>query len=222
MDNRKIKNANPNEYKGIKFKSSAETRIYKALISQGITPDYEAHTFILSPKQRATVPFYNRTKVRGFHFISEPISQITYTPDFTFNLNGVFVIIEVKGIENDVFPVKKNLFRKYLETLDYPVMFFEIRNKAELLESLKIVGMESKQIQMIRKLIQSLPMSDITIANRMLANRQLDELQDLVDSAITKVEKGRAKSHPRYLDIDLDNLITLSSIIDEYNGNNIP
>ena len=212
MANKKIINANPNEYNGINFKSDAERRIYQALLEAGIEADYEAHTFVLSPRIRPTIPFYNRTKAAGFHLITEPISRITYTPDFTFTLNGIFVIVEVKGWENDVFPLKRNLFRKYLETVDYPVMYFEIRSKKELLQALGIVNMEHSLIQTMRKLIPSLPEKDIPIATKLLADRNFDDLQDLVDSAISKVKKDRK----RYADIDLDNLHRLSGVISEY------
>jgi hypothetical protein len=139
MSNKKIKNAASVKFAGITFKSALEVRIYKALKAEGINPDYEKHTYTLSPKISPTVPFYNRTPTKGFHQIKGPVQPITYTPDFTFELNGVFVIIEVKGFENDVFPVKRNLFRKYLETMKRPVMYFEIRTKKELIESLKVI-----------------------------------------------------------------------------------
>jgi len=216
MANKKIVNANPNEYKGINFKSSAETRIYKALLSMGIEPEYEANTFILSPRVRPTVPFYNRTKEKGFHLITEPISQITYTPDFTFTLNGVFVIIEVKGFENDVFPVKRNLFRKYLETVNYPVAYFEIRNKRELMQTLEVVTMENNLVQTMRRLLPSLPEKDIAIGNKFLANRDFESLQELVDSAIVKVKRDRSKETPKYGDIDLADLERLSGIVSDY------
>lgn len=139
MANKKIANATPTEYNGIKFKSLIESRIYRSLLTAGITPEYEKYTYILSPKAKTTVPFYNRTPKKGFHLINRNVSAITYTPDFTFTLNGVFVIIEVKGRENDVFPFKRNLFRKLLETFDFPVMFFEVRSKKELLQSLDVI-----------------------------------------------------------------------------------
>lgn len=218
--NRKIQNAHPNRYNGIDFKSTTETRIYKALRTCGITPRYEEVTYELSPRMRPTVPFYNRTKEKGFHLIMEPMSPITYTPDFTFTLNGVFVIIEVKGFENDVFPVKRNLFRKYLETLDYPVMYFEVRNKRELLQSLDFVKMEGPTLQAIRKLIPKLPERDIPVANRYLGNRDFDSLQDLVDSAITKLKSDKRRAQrgepPRYAHIDVADLDRLSVLISDY------
>lgn len=221
MGNKKILNANPNEYNGIKFKSQAETRIYKAIRGFGIEPEYEQHTFVLSPRVRPTVVFYNRTKGRGFHQVTEPIAKVTYTPDFTFTLNNIFVIIEVKGIENDTFPIKKNLFRKYLETLPQSVMYFEVRNKKELVEAIKIVKMENQVLQQIRKLIPNLPEKDIVIANRYLANRNFDALQDLVDSLIMRIKSSRRKkmNQEKYADMDMSALQNLSVLIMDYNSN---
>lgn len=221
MGNKKILNANPNEYNGIKFKSQAETRIYKAIRGFGIEPEYEQHTFVLSPRVRPTVVFYNRTKGRGFHQVTEPIAKVTYTPDFTFTLNNIFVIIEVKGIENDTFPIKKNLFRKYLETLPQSVMYFEVRNKKELVEAINIVKMENQVLQQIRKLIPNLPEKDIVIANRYLANRNFDALQDLVDSLITRIKSSRRKkiNQEKYADMDMSALQNLSILIMDYNSN---
>lgn len=146
----------------------------------------------------------------------EPISPITYTPDFTFLLNGVFVIIEVKGFENDVFPVKRNLFRKYLESATTPVMYFEVRNKRELMQSLNAVMMESPILNSIRKLIPKLPEKDISIANRYIEDRDFESLQDLVDSAIIRIKKDKRKDNPKYSHIDLSSLDRLSVLISDY------
>lgn len=137
--NKKIKNATFVEYRGITFKSKLEERMYKHLVSKGITPKYEAETYILSEKISPKVPFYNRTKVRGFHRIKGPISAITYTPDFTFDIDGLHVILEVKGKENDVFPVKRNLFRKLIEQDPRKIVYFEVRTLKELNTTLDII-----------------------------------------------------------------------------------
>ena len=223
MENKKILNASPNEYNGIKFKSQAETRIYKAIRGFGIEPEYEKYTFVLSPKVRPTIVFYNRTKGRGFHQITEPIAKVTYTPDFTFTLNNIFVIIEVKGIENDTYPITKNLFRKYLESYPQPVMYFEIRNKKELTEAMEIIKSECEEVQQIRKLIPSLQEKDITIANRYLASRDWDSLQDLVESTISKIKKSRRKNaspqqKEKYADMNLSELQLLSILIMDYSS----
>lgn len=214
IKNKKIKNANKTNFAGVSFKSDIEARIYKTLIEEGITPKYEEMTFTLSKKIRPSVPFFNRLKGL-FTLDSRPIQAITYTPDFTFYYNNILIIIEVKGFENDVFPVKKNLFRKHLENLNQDCMFFEIRTKKELLDALKIIKMESKQIQKLRKLIPFLPEKDITIGNKLLESRSWDDLYDLVSSSIKRVEKANAKGSEKYTNIDLDNLYNLQTLISE-------
>lgn len=146
MENKKIINASPKEYNGIKFKSLAEVMVYKTLIQQGFNPLYEKETFLLwegfIPR---TVPFYTKnTFKRKNHNIEvlshytakdkRPLSGITYTPDFTFNYGEKKIIVEVKGFQNDVFPYKFKMFRKYLESLDGDYELWEIFTKKQLLE----------------------------------------------------------------------------------------
>lgn len=212
MENKKIKNATKTTESGIAFKSETEARIYKVLVAEGFDPLYEKVTFTLSEKIRPTVPFFNRIKgLLGLDM--KPVQAITYTPDFTFEYNGILIVIEVKGFENDVFPVKRNLFRKHLETLNQPSMFFEVRTKKELLEALRIIRMESPQVQRIRKLIPSLPEKDIPIGNKLLEARNWEELQNLVSSAIVKIERATSKGDGRYANIDLPSLYDLQSSI---------
>ena len=80
------------------------------------------------------VMFFNNWQVS-----TKKIIDITYTPDFCFDYNNLFVIIEAKGIENDVFPIKKKMFRKYLETCKKPVVYFEIYSKKQLLQAIEII-----------------------------------------------------------------------------------
>jgi len=214
MENKKIKNATKTTESGIAFKSETEARIYKALVAEGFNPLYEKVTFTLSEKIRPTVPFFNRIKgLLGLDM--KPVQAITYTPDFTFEYNGILIVIEVKGFENDVFPVKRNLFRKHLETLSQPSMFFEVRTKKELLEALRIIRMESPQVQRIRKLIPSLPEKDIPIGNKLLEARNWEELQNLVSSAIVKIERATSKGDDKYANIDLPSLYDLQASISD-------
>ena len=212
MENKKIKNATKTTESGIAFKSETEARIYKALVAEGFDPLYEKVTFTLSERIRPTVPFFNRIKgLLGLDM--KPVQAITYTPDFTFEYNGILIVIEVKGFENDVFPVKRNLFRKHLETLNQPSMFFEVRTKKELLEALRIIRMENPQVQRIRKLIPSLPEKDIPIGNKLLEARNWEELQNLVSSAIVKIERATSKGDDKYANIDLPSLYYLQASI---------
>ena len=130
-ENKKIKNATPNEYDGIPFKSTFERSVYINLLKFGIKPKYEAMTFTFWKGLKPTVPFYDLIKVRGKKewrngLNMKALQDMSYTPDFTFNYGKYLVLIEAKGIENDQFPIRKKLFRAYLETLDYPVVFAEI------------------------------------------------------------------------------------------------
>lgn len=139
MDNRKILNATPTDFQGISFKSQTEKSVFRFLLNNGFNPTYESETFTCWEGFTPTVPFFNRRKVRGKHYYAnhrdtQDVAGITYTPDIIFMYKGVKVIIEVKGFENDVFPIKRKLFRKYLETLDYPVVYAEIFTLKQLRE----------------------------------------------------------------------------------------
>ena len=208
-ENKKVKNATPTFYDNIHFKSRLEVIVYKALKEAGVEPQYETYTMLLSQSIRPSVPFYTG-KNGTFKLDSKPVGKITYTPDFTFSKNGIFVIIEVKGRYNDVYPVKKNLVRKKLEKMqNCPVMFFEVKSKTEILKALKLIDMETPTIQKIRKLIPELPEKDIPIATKLLEKRDWEELYNLVNSAIIKIEKAREKEDSKYDNIELDSLYIL-------------
>ena len=73
------------------------------------------------------------------------IISIKYTPDIHFMWENYMVFIEVKGRENDVYYLKKKLFRKFLENnydegnADVLPIYAEIKSKRELLELLEIL-----------------------------------------------------------------------------------
>jgi len=152
-ENKKIKNATKNEFNGISFKSDLEQRVYRALVKEGITPEYETHTFLLWEGFIPTVPFYTKNTFKRKNFRinvlsrttvqdMRPLSGITYTPDFYMEYLGKKVIIEVKGFTNDVFPYKFKLFRKYLEELpdkDSYIVWevFNIKQLTECLNDLR-------------------------------------------------------------------------------------
>ena len=136
--NKKIKNAKKQFYNGIQFKSDLEVMGYKTLVENGFNPQYEKKTFILSDKLKPSLPFYARTKKLPFRLNVRTIDSITYTPDFTFNYKGLFVIVEMKGRANDVYPYKRNLFRKLMDK-EKNTIFFEIYTKKELLKAIEII-----------------------------------------------------------------------------------
>jgi len=100
----------------------------------GFSPQYEAETFTYWEGFKPTVKFYDLGPTRHNKLNMKKLISMKYTPDFVFTYNGVKVIIEAKGIENDQFPIRKKLFRAFLETLDYPVVYAEIYTKRQLKE----------------------------------------------------------------------------------------
>lgn len=160
-NNKKIRNATTTKVKGITFKSVTEKMVYKTLVDNGITPEYEKYTFTLWDGFTPTTPFYDqetdtqqekRTAEAGSErklpkmlvLKSDKVVGIRYTPDFHFEKEGIDIWIEVKGFENDVFYIKKKLFRKFLdekfEKEGKKSMFFEIYTKRQLLQALQIIN----------------------------------------------------------------------------------
>ena len=89
---KKVRNATPNEYDGIKFRSKLETYTYKKLKEANIPAQYEAIHFELIPK---------------FEYNGEKVRAMTYLPDFV----GKNFIIECKGLMGDSFPLRWKIFK---------------------------------------------------------------------------------------------------------------
>ena len=127
-------------FEGISFKSKLEKTIYQVLREQGFPAKYEPRKFILWQGFKPTVPFYNKDKTtRLLKLEHKKLVDITYTPDFVFSYRGHMVIIEAKGLENDVFPLKKKMFRKWLEQHHPQSIFFEVYTKRQLLQAIDII-----------------------------------------------------------------------------------
>lgn len=159
MANKKIRNATQSSSKGITFKSQLEKSIYNTLLQRGFTPQYEPITFTLWGGFSPITPYYDReTDKQKIRRISEGVNTcpskilvqktskvvgIRYTPDFYFNYNGLDVYIEAKGIENDVFYIKKKMFIKYLDDVLVSTgrrsIYFEVYTKGQLLQAIEII-----------------------------------------------------------------------------------
>jgi hypothetical protein len=139
-ENKKILNATPLEYEGITFKSKLEKMAYQTLRENSLPVKYEPQKFIIWEGFKPTVPFYNKDpKTRMLKLENKKIINITYTPDFIINYNNHLIILELKGLENDLFPMKKKMFRKWLEENEPNSMFFEIYTKKQLLQAIEII-----------------------------------------------------------------------------------
>lgn len=139
-ENKKIKNASPLEYDGISFKSKLEKMAYQTLREHGLPAEYEPQKFVIWEGFKPTIPFYNKDpKTRMLKLETKKIINITYSPDFILKYNGYLVVIEAKGMENDLFPMKKKIFRKWLEEHEPKSIYFEIYTKRQLLQAIDII-----------------------------------------------------------------------------------
>lgn len=143
MTNHKVKNATPLEYNNIQFKSRLEVMIYKTLLQEGFNVQYEPTKYIIWEGFKPNVSFYNKDKkTRMLKLDNKRLIDITYTPDFVFEYKDTTIVIEAKGFENDTFPIKKKLFRKWLENQNSQgnkYIFFEIFTKRQLMQAIDII-----------------------------------------------------------------------------------
>ena len=152
--NKKIRGATKTNSLGITFKSQLEKCFYKTLLELGFNPKYEPKTFAVCEGFTAITPFYDRETdtqrdkrdPKSSKILVEKshiVQPIRYTPDIYFEYKGVDVWVEAKGIENDVFYIKKKLFRKYLDrllvTTGKKSLYFEVYTKKQLLQAIDIV-----------------------------------------------------------------------------------
>ena len=111
--NKKVQNATPNVYNGIKFRSKLETYTYKKLEQAKINAVYEMHRFGLIP---------------AFTFLGKKIRAMTYLPDFV----GDNFIIECKGFSTDTWPLREKLFKYKLFLTNDNRHFYVVHNQKEV------------------------------------------------------------------------------------------
>ena len=75
-----------------------------------------------------------------------------------------------------------------------------------------------KPIERMRKLLNSLPKSDVPLGEQFIQSRDFESLKDLVDSAIFKTRKNIKSENPKqeYLEVDLTELSNLKAEVDVY------
>ena len=152
--NKKISGATKTNSLGITFKSQLEKCFYKTLLELGFKPKYEPKTVAVWEGFTAITPFddretdtqRNKRDPKSSKILVEKshiVQPIRYTPDIYFEYKGIDVWVEAKGIENDVFYIKKKLFRKYLDrllvTTGKKSLYFEVYTKKQLLQAIDIV-----------------------------------------------------------------------------------
>ena len=114
----RVKNAQPNIYNGIKFRSKLETYTYKKLKEAKIFAEYEPTHFELIPK---------------FEYQGEKVRAMTYLPDFV----GKDFIIECKGLIGDSFPLRWKIFKYTLMKQNSHYKLYLVRNQKQVDELIK-------------------------------------------------------------------------------------
>lgn len=132
--NKKIKNATPSVYNGIKFDSKLEMFCYQKLIENKISSKYNEQTYTLVEKYNYLGYEYpeKRTPKGNFRKVVLPV---TYTPDFVIQEN---IIIECKGFADNKFPIKWKMFKKQLQDKFSDNLFlFMPRNQKQVIECIE-------------------------------------------------------------------------------------
>lgn len=156
--NKKIRNATACKTGNITFKSQLEKSVYNTLQQSGFDPQYEPETHVLWDGFIPITPFYDKESdtqqkkrledgdTNKSKILVPKIGKITgirYTPDFYFRYGKLDVYIETKGFENDVFYIKKKMFRYFLDqrfnSTGQHSIFFEIYTKKQLLQAIQII-----------------------------------------------------------------------------------
>jgi hypothetical protein len=108
--NKKIKNATPEIYNNVKYRSKLEASVAKLLDSLNIDFKYEPFKITLLP---------------AFKYLNKSLREWSYTPDFVIFNN---IIVEVKGFPNDSWGIKKKMILKYIVDHNYNYEFYVIKN----------------------------------------------------------------------------------------------
>lgn len=139
VENKKVKNATTVIYNGMKFRSITESRMYKVMIEEGFTPDFEPQSFILWDGCYLQKPYYFEGEpVVTKNGYPKKLIDWTYTPDFIITLGCCTFIIEAKGNPNDLWPYKRKLFLKHIDKMKN-TYFFEVRTIKGLKKTLSVI-----------------------------------------------------------------------------------
>lgn len=164
--NKKIRNATACKTGNLTFKSQLEKSVYNTLQQLGFNPQYESETHTLWDGFTPVTPFYDKesdtqqskriengdsNKSKILVLKSGKVVGVRYTPDFYFKYGKLDVYIETKGFENDVFYIKKKMFRYFLDKrlndIGQHSIFFEIYTKKQLLQAIEIIKEYEKSIE---------------------------------------------------------------------------
>lgn len=124
-------------YNGITFDSGLEVYCYKALEKAGLEFKYTQQTFILVCPVLFKGLSYEPDKKRGTLLSkrSPNLQSIKYTPDFV----GDGWIIETKGRQNESFPLRWKLFKKYLTDNNIKFDLYLPKNQKQVDQCIELI-----------------------------------------------------------------------------------
>lgn len=151
LDGSKVKNAKKSVYDGLNFDSNLELFTYKTLKSNNII-DFGRESWkvtLIEPFIFSGVAIEAHLKtIKGLKRkqvvlgeVTNKIRAMTYTPDFVcvnFKTKKGW-IIECKGWGNEVYPLKRKLFKQYLTLNKFKVDFYEPNDQKNVLECVRII-----------------------------------------------------------------------------------
>lgn len=125
------------EYDGIKFDSQLEVYCYKALQAAGLWFEYTQKTFTISEAFKCIGESYepDKRKGDGMYPKSKSLQSVKYTPDFI----GTGFIIETKGRQNEAFPMRWKLFKRYLFENNLNYDLYMPKNHKQIDECIKMI-----------------------------------------------------------------------------------
>ena len=133
---RKTIQSKKTEVDGIKFASSLEAYMYKALKAAKIPNEYEGQEFVLQEGFALESSSFERVGRKEFKDNGgKKILPIKYTPDFV----GDGFIIETKGRANESFPIRWKLFKALISRTQPGTVLFKPQNHADCDETVAIL-----------------------------------------------------------------------------------
>lgn len=128
----RISNANGLDVSEIKELKGKPKIASKKTVINGVKYDSELEAHFAQTALLVGLPFLHHAKTftvqEGFVYRGEKVRPITYTPDFTTDK----WVVEVKGFANDIWPVRRKMFLRYLYDNNFNIDFRELRNKQEI------------------------------------------------------------------------------------------
>lgn len=124
-------------YNGITFDSGLEVYCYKALEKAGLQFEYTKTTFVLIQPFVFGRDSYEPDKKRGLLLTkkSPNLQSIKYTPDFV----GDTWIIETKGRQNESFPLRWKLFKRYLTDKNIKFDLYLPKNQKQVDQCIELI-----------------------------------------------------------------------------------